>query len=169
MFSSLKCWCSSQERCKNTGHLKTIYVVNVLGFQTEQERTKIEKTCLKLHLGLNLKHKFLSVHYQRVLNSGMHFLISLWFFFSSPQKNPLFSMHFYVCLRRVSVDVVQPSCCKQSEPKWCFPQLEFSCQARRDHGQVSHTERSLDSVIENGSGFTWILSLKDVNLNFLKK
>lgn len=36
--------------------------------------------------------------------------------------------------------------------EWCFPQLEFSCQAHRDHGQVSHTERSVDSLLENGSG-----------------
>lgn len=60
--------------------------------------------------------------------------------------------------------------------KMCVPdglsvllQREFSCQARRYYGQVSHTERLVDEVIENGSGFTCILSLKGVNLNFLKK
>lgn len=48
-------------------------------------------------------------------------------------------------------------------------QFELGCQARRYYGRVSHTERLVDWVIANGSGFACILSLKGVNLNFLKK
>lgn len=58
----------------------------MLRFQIERggDLTKLEETCLKLHLGLNLKHKFLSVHYQRGLNSGLHFLVLSPFLFFFP-------------------------------------------------------------------------------------